>query len=66
MCHCTSSRLRTVSSRSLASPPDSRLSGAIIYYLEHIELEVLAGGNATEGGSPYNDLGEAIWCRRRL
>ena len=49
-----------------ASPPDSRLSGAIIYYLEHIELEVLAGGNATEGGSPYNDLGEAIWCRRRL
>ncbi|EOD22949.1 hypothetical protein EMIHUDRAFT_447739 [Emiliania huxleyi CCMP1516] len=35
---------------------------AIIYYLEHIELEVLAGGNATEGGSPYNDLGEAIWC----
>jgi len=56
-----------LSTRALAVPFTFLLIGAfffgaIIYYLEHIELEVLAGGNATEGGSPYNDLGEAIWC----
>lgn len=35
-------------------------SGAILYYVEHIELVILRGDRS--GGSPFGDIGEAIWC----
>jgi len=39
--------------------------GAVIYYLERIELVVVPANDnrtATAGETPFNDLGEAIWC----
>ena len=36
--------------------------GAILYYVEHIELVILRGDRSAEGGSPFGDIGEAIWC----
>jgi hypothetical protein len=35
-------------------------SGAILYYVEHIELVILRADRS--GGSPFGDIGEAIWC----
>ncbi|EOD35053.1 hypothetical protein EMIHUDRAFT_455390 [Emiliania huxleyi CCMP1516] len=39
--------------------------GAVIYYLERIELVVVPANDnrtAPAGETPFNDLGEAIWC----
>jgi len=30
--------------------------------VEHIELVILRGDRSAEGGSPFGDIGEAIWC----
>jgi len=55
----------SLSARALAVPVvfvliGAFFFGAILYYVEHIELVILRADRS--GGSPFGDIGEAIWC----